>query len=308
MNKNLVHQIKGQIDEMENWLTGKSPRDYLLSKVEREAIFNREVVNSGDGIVLVKVGTHGELHWTDNKCPKCGGKGHGPWHEDGGRCWHCSGTGVAPHGFIQHTNPEYEKFQSTRKELEDAKKRLSYIIRGLTWKGFTEEDPYIYAVAMRDTFAIKGELKSKGAKFCPAGFWYFTSKPADYPVIELGIGECLNGTEWDIIGLKELFKKKIDETCGDVESSEWLGSEGDKVRTTIKILHTYEKFYDVGYTKAGSLVHKIVGETELGQTVMCNGNFGVAGDTITIEGRIKSCWTNDLGKKVTTLSRAKLVA
>lgn len=308
-----LSELKAQIELLQKMLKGQNARDFVVPKAEREQMLKEVQERENDPrshVWVTGIGTHGEIHYHTDKCPKCGGSGHVPYRPDGGVCYKCGGSGHFDESWtvIPRGTP-YAKFHADTKLLAHLQKEMGKFERWAEACGFTSEDPYVYAVASRDTFSFKDTLKEQGAKFA-AGMWYFTKKPDNYETIPMSIDECLdiNCGEfmWNEMHANILFKERLNEVLGEnTQTGEFFGTEGKRENVTFKIVHIY--FVENDYSYYGGTIQKNVGEDECGHTFMLNGDFGEKGSVVTVKATVKSHWTNKEGKKITILSRAKLV-
>lgn len=244
------------------------------------------------------------------KCAKCRGTGRLEcfMHISNGICFDCDGAGVR-HVEDKVYTPEYlekKRIRDEKKFLKQAAERLeSENKKTFSRLGLNEEG--IAYVVLGDTYEIRNELKTEGAKFNYFLGWHFAEEPKDRPFVKVSIeqiaeknslGFWVTGYVADIVDeLKAEASKNPDEV-----PSEYIGNEGDKIEIEL-VLDKVRGFNSVyGYThiycfKAGNDV--VVWKTQKGLDLE-------EGGKVTVKATIKEHSEYD-GVKQTVITRAKVL-
>lgn len=227
-------------------------------------------------LTLDKVDRNGTHHYTNNRCPKCGGEKYISYynHVDGGVCFLCGGTGVHPTKVVVRTE-EYDA-KLNAKRLEKARKtagarnaeylhRQGFSADGKTW------------VVMGETYTRRGELKSAGCKWNPEFGWHFDHETEQFdtdvvtirtmiPYFEdengqlctCAIGQySTDGTLYFIPSefIQDYVKSLREQYVADhAPKTEYFGNVGDKVELTLTLTHIggYDTMY--GFTSVYTFV------------------------------------------------------
>lgn len=113
------------------------------------------------------------------------------------------------------------------------------------WNAFDQND--FTWIVLGDTFSIKEELKTKGAKFNRELGWHFDHEEAGYDLVKIIITEVAEKT----IRGKYRFKEDAEEYIKNIRKanekfvpthSEWIGEVGKKVSIDVT-LENYREFY-----------------------------------------------------------------
>lgn len=180
-------------------------------------------------------------------CFKCGGSGLYAWF---GVCFRCGGSGREVKVIKAYTPEEYEKYVKTQerakeRRVEKEKERLQDLKDNseknkaelLAKWGFDVENPLVWLVTGKDTYAIKDELKELGCKFNPALGWWAT-QPKDIPV-NYGMVSISFDKVYDWFPMVKKFELKEDakETAAAARvsampesKSEWIGTLKERIR------------------------------------------------------------------------------
>ena len=244
------------------------------------------------------------------KCAKCRGTGRLEcfMHISNGICFDCDGAGVR-HVEDKVYTPEYlekKRIRDEKKFLKQAAERLeSENKKTFSRLGLNEEG--IAYVVLGDTYEIRNELKTEGAKFNYFLGWHFAEEPKDRPFVKVSIeqiaeknslGFWVTGYVADIVDeLKAEASKNPDEV-----PSEYIGNEGDKIEIELVLdkVRGFNSMY--GYThiycfKAGNDV--VVWKTQKGLDLE-------EGGKVTVKATIKEHSEYD-GVKQTVITRAKVL-
>lgn len=171
------------------------------------------------------------------------------------------------------------------------------------------ENGVIYVVSLEDTFSIKDELKSKGAKF--SSFlrrWYFSNPVDEYPTIEMTIDECLDLSgkyvDWKLSALDILTERLPKPEI----KGEFIGEISKKIAVECKLVncHSFESYF--GYRP--SLVHIYTFADDYGNSIVWKTSNSLSGvelnDKVFLVGIVKehSIYRNN---KQTVLTRCKYI-
>lgn len=154
--------------------------------------------------IYIKTDRNGTKHYRVNACPKCDGTGYVAGTSiDGSRCWKCQHSGYYPH-IIKEYTPEYIEARNKKaaeRLLADNLKKLPQNIKHYT--PFISMDNPIYAVK-GDTYSIRGELRSKGARWNWGLYtWVFDAPTADYETVEVKFDDICELNEYNVPRCKE---------------------------------------------------------------------------------------------------------
>lgn len=181
------------------------------------------------------------------KCWKCGGTGMYAWF---GPCFACGGSGYQAKWVKIYTPDEYNKYVATQerakaKRVEKAIAKQNDLLENsdsnkaalLEKWGFDAENPKVYVVLGNNTYAIKDELKTRGARFNQVLGWHFT-KPTEVPE-----GYSLLAIDFDAvyewfplvkkIDLKETAKQAVEEAKNAAmpeSKSQFVGEVKERLR------------------------------------------------------------------------------
>lgn len=213
------------------------------------------------------------------KCPRCGGLGiivshveNGnpiPIPVDGGVCYKCGGSRFIEKTVRVYTEKEYNTLQRTKernkrkKEEEAALKMKDAMEKANEYKHSTalklgfNEDESIYIVYGDNTYAIKDELKEKGARFNPTFKWFFKEEvelPEGYGLCSFSFDELYDyhaANKWADLkeGAEALIRKRIVDLKGPSSSVYYPAEEKSRIRNisaTIKSIRGFDGYY--GYT------------------------------------------------------------
>ena len=278
--------------------------------------------------ILVKTYKDGSKRYRSNACPKCGGVGYlyGYEHIDGARCWKCGASGYYPHEWTEPSDERIEKQKAKEKEklIAQADEKNAYF---MTSHGFND-DGKTYLV-LGDTYAIKDDLKSLGAKFDYLMGWKLPKDTDKYPTVEITIDEVTDKDEngWLVYNpnmeIEEVVKKKKqayadshkseEDKDKNIKMSDYLGNVGEKITVTAKLIKEYTYDTNYGYYGGTSTIYTF--EDDNGNKILwttssmpyVNDKPIESGKTYTITGTVKE-HKEYKGEKETVLTRCKLTA
>ncbi|WJE41198.1 hypothetical protein QRD86_00145 (plasmid) [Bacillus halotolerans] len=203
------------------------------------------------GVTIVRneyVDRNGTKHQeVETDCDRCGGAGQSDkWYLTGKVCFKCGGDGRMLTKRKEYT-PEHEEKLRKQREKRAEKKRLAAIAQAeeenqvkLTNWGYNQ--PTIHLV-LGDTFSIKDELKSAGARFNnQIRGWYFSEKPGQWDTVELETAELLKYNYLGQVDLKYFHEVQdyINEKRKEVEpQSSYVGSVGEKIEIEVEFITSF---------------------------------------------------------------------
>ncbi len=142
---------------------------------------------------LIKIDSNGTKHYHVDACPRCGGTGvYDMTTLDNYRCWKCGATGYYPHTEKEYTE-EYLAKKSEKAHKKWLEKNLANLPKNIrNGTPFRTIDAPIYAVK-GDTYAIRNELKAKGARWVLIlHTWVFDTPTSEYSTVEIRFDDiCL---------------------------------------------------------------------------------------------------------------------
>ena len=149
--------------------------------------------------VYIKTDRNGTKHYRVDACPKCEGTGKYLLTTiDDFHCWKCHDSGYFPH-IVKEYTPEYlekQRQKSAAKQLADNLKNLPRNLKGNT--PFISMEKPIYAVK-GNTYAIKDELKAKGARWVWAlRTWVFDNPTDEYETVEINFTDICELNEYNV--------------------------------------------------------------------------------------------------------------
>ena len=276
-------------------------------------------------MILTKIDRNNTHHYTDTRCPKCGGTGYIPGYEhvEGGVCFLCGGSGRGSRQVIVRTEEYNKKLVEARlaKARKTAGERNAKYLKS---RGFSAEG--LAWVVMGSTFEIKDQLKAAGARWDNTFGWHFDHEVVEFPTVRISIEDKITrlsmeyqeetyedkighywadgtldfGDEWPItLYIKELREKW---EADNAPKTEWYGSIKDKVDLKVKLVRrgNYDTMYGTTfvYTFEDAQGHQLVWKTGtwLEQEV---------GSQVIVKGTIKA-HTEYKGTKQTELTRCKV--
>lgn len=130
-------------------------------------------------------GTSGKLYVRlSGKCPRCGGSGTWSYGPYGGACFKCGGSGrevIEARWYSDKERAAMDARNEAHAEQVRQKREAEALrMRGAEYNGF--QNGYVIVI-YGDTYSIKDELKSAGAKFNRGLGWYFSNEeevPSEY--------------------------------------------------------------------------------------------------------------------------------
>ena len=214
-----------------------------------------------NSVKLIKIDKNGTKYYEGLiPCDRCGGKGGSEsWKFTGWTCYKCNGSGVMNASWKEYT-PEYEAKLNARRlarankkheaELEEAKANAKkYESEFFESNGFNNEG--FTWIVLGDTYSIKEELKSKGAKFNSYLGWHFNHEESNYKLMMVSVEEVAERNvfyKWnykdDAYEVIEKIKKSI-----DTSNSEFFGEINQKVKDLKVKLVSNAMYYRPSYSR-----------------------------------------------------------
>ena len=282
------------------------------------------MANVSNEPILVKTMRDGSKRYRVEACPRCNGKGriYGFGHVYNGICFKCNGSGYAPYEYVEKSEArlEKEKQKNIQKLIGQSEEHNNNFLK---WNGFNA-DGKAYAV-LGDTYPIKDELKSMGAKFDHIMGWKLPEDTDKYPTVEIDIHEIVNEDEntgwWSFKSNSEIEdyfnkvkKANEPEKNDDDLVSDYVGNIGERITVdiTIKKISSFESHYSYYgetnylYKFEDSAGNIYTWKTSGGLDNEVNGKLTPMqeGDTCTIAGTVKD-HKEYKGDKETVLTRVK---
>lgn len=284
---------------------------------------------------LIRIDKNGTKYYLDTRCPKCGGTGYirGYEHIDGARCWKCNATGYFETNYKEYT-PEYAQKLADRRIAKARKGADERNAKFLAKEGFSADGKAWLVCG--DTYSIKDELKSAGAKWSNLFGWHFDHEVSEYTTIIVDIKDfadiAYNGDYWfgNLTAIGEAVDelKRAKEAEGKTESN-YVGQVGDKVE--MELTYDGSAHFDTAYgmtyihrflDNEGNVLVWRTGNDLCWEEEGTRDNFTYVdadrrkyilcrnyekGDKITIKGTIKD-HSEYRGEKQTSLTRCKVRA
>lgn len=197
-------------------------------------------------------------------CPKCAGTGYTPYvWVDNGICFECGGNGGFHYEVEKEYTPEYEEKLISRRAAKAEKRRLELVAQAeehnkkfLEQQGFNENGKTY--VVLGNTYHIKEELKSMGAKWCNHIGWHLPQDTNEYPTVEIDVEdvyykdctEKYHWTNWKSAS-EETYSAKIKEaskaSAKEESPSSHVGVIGEKITSTVTFIGKYSYEVSFGY-------------------------------------------------------------
>ena len=213
---------------------------------------------------LIRIDKNGTKYYEGRiPCDRCGGHGGAEvWKFTGWTCYKCNGSGKIHSTWKEYT-PEYEaKLNANRlkriekkrqEEIELAKANSNKLMSEFFEKnGFNKEGTTW--IVLGDTYRIKDELKSKGAKFNSLLGWHFDHMESGYPIVAVDVEEVAFRNDfyrWNYKNNASEIVERIRKTVNNVVSkSEYIGEIGQKIKNKeVKLIsvNSYERTKYSGY-------------------------------------------------------------
>jgi hypothetical protein len=169
-----------------------------------------------------------------DNCGRCGGSGiwhYGPYS---GTCFKCQGSGKVSQEVRWYTDEERQKMDAqieARAEARRQQQELEALRRaGAEHNGF--QNGYVIAI-YGETYSVKDELKSAGARFNYGLGWYFSDEsavPAKFLEQSIKITWEMvsrNNQIMSDIDVKEVVKQAIPKP---ISNSDYMGEVGKRIR------------------------------------------------------------------------------
>lgn len=257
----------------------------------------------------VRTDKNGTKYYINHTCPRCGGAGRISYysHIEQGVCFQCGGTGHYDRQEIERT-PEYEKVLQERRLAKARKAAVEANKKFLEKNGFNAEGETWVVVG--NTYAIKDELKEKGAKFSYTLNWHFDHEVPEYTTIKMTTDEVCEKNFVDELYIKEeahkLLEDKITALKAETSTADYVGNEGDKITVNLTFVQYFT--YTTCYSYHGELNFIYKFKDENGNIFVWKTGKGIdfeEGKVYTISGTIKA-HNEYKGEKQNVLSRCKV--
>lgn len=267
--------------------------------------------------VLDRVDRNGTKYFHEVcKCDKCGGTGFIPFYVQiyAGVCFDCDGKGVIRREWKEYT-PEYEaKLEQKRlkKALATAEADNQKFLRRM---GFSE-DGFAWLV-LGETYSIKDELKSAGARYDRLFGWHFDHEVAEYSCLRIDIKDYAQvnefGRYWfqdDLDVIDKINSEKETNTPksqdSEVKKSNYIGDVGETIEVSAEYVNCFS--YETHFTYQGEIHHIHKFSDKDGNIIIWNTSSCQdleKGNTYTITGKVKEHSTYK-GEMQTVLSRCRI--
>lgn len=273
-----------------------------------------------------KIDKNGTKYYIDYTCRKCGGAGGADaWKFTGWTCYRCGGSGQDPKPQVwkEYTEEYAAKLETRRqarheKKLAEAKAQASEKNQQFFQKnGFTSEGKTYFILGK--TFDIKDQLKAEGAKWDPSSsHWHMDHPFNGYPYLELSIEKVYITdaagvyTSWTRSDYEESdnYYNLIQEAENNIKAanstSEYIGSEGERLTITATYTHSSEFEKTFGYRTTTTYIHSF--RDENGNEIIWKSSNYIGQDyntRFTITGTVKG-YKDYKGIKQTIFTRCKL--
>ena len=234
----------------------------------------------------------------------------------GGVCLKCGGAGFVTKEVRLYTEAEAAKMEAAnerarvKREAERrAKMEAEFEQKRLKWLSdneFTKEGKTY--VIIGDSYSIKDDLKEKGFRYNPVLKWH-KADPGDYKdrVVEIDINDIAEASAWGeyhyLSTAQSFVAQKIAPEQEETTPSEWVGTIGDKLVTTVTFVR--KGWCDTRFGGSNIYTFRDVDGAELVwfTSVLLDKEIG---DTFKIKATVKA-HNEYKGKKNTVISRAKIV-
>ena len=274
-----------------------------------------EILFAHPNWTYIRVDRNGTRYFNDCTCPRCGGRG-GSEGWPGFTCYECGGSGRSEGSVIKVYTPEHaEKLEKQRKARfeKKEKERIEKAIRergaNLEKAGFGNEDgAYVIYRVIGNTYEIKDELKSLGAKFNPCVGWFFSKPIEGYETQRLEEKEVLTDSIWIEWKQKEEVKPLWVESQKTVQESpsKWVGEIGDRIELSLHIDCKFEGEFHITEWKSVSTYMYLMHDAEGNIYKWSTSCYYNEGEDIHVRGTIKD-HTDFRGVAQTVLTRLKEV-
>lgn len=261
---------------------------------------------------LIKTDRNGTKYFESRRCRKCGGSGYinGYEHIDGARCWQCGATGMEPKAYSWKVyTPEYAKKLADKRRAKMLAQAPEANRKSFEQWGFSEDGKT--HIVLGNTFAIKDDLKSAGAKFNDSLGWHFVQKNDEFDSFEIDISEVAEKNDlglWQMLPYIECFNiiKEKKEALAPKTESQYIGNVGESVSTTAKLVDVFTFKTHFTYYGETNYIYKFTDED--GNTIVWKTSAYQEieeGNTYEIKGKIKA-HEERKGDKQTVLTRCKI--
>lgn len=206
-----------------------------------------------------------EYYTVTATCGKCSGSGYIAYygHVYGGVCFDCNGCGTETYT-EKKMLPEYEAKLLARRAAKEEKKKQEMMAKADEYnqeffkdQGFdTNGRTY---VVLGNTYAIKEELKEKGAKWSNQFGWHLPVNLPEYETVEILVDDVYNKDAFGIYrwnqwkGQDETYSAKIqaakDKLYAKDSTSEYQFEAGQKVEIELNVIkiNWFDSIYGTHY-------------------------------------------------------------
>lgn len=197
-------------------------------------------------------------------CDRCGGKGYSTehsWMVNGGTCFKCGGSGkqmverriLSPKEIEQRAKAKVRRDEKA--SIEREAQRKANIIRNN--ENFKKDKFFgaetLHVVSMDNTFTIKEELRSQGARWSGSfQRWCFTTAQEEYATVEIAFEDVVIVNEFGgyemIDNCKDAVTKMVHPNEPIIESN-YVGNIGDRLslELTVERIHSFEGAFGETY-------------------------------------------------------------
>lgn len=202
------------------------------------------------------------------KCDRCGGTGWWGNTQFGGICFKCNGARVVGQWVKAYTETEYDKYVAAqqrakeRKAEQEAARKQALIdnsesnkLSVMTELGYNIKNPQVFVVFGDNTYSIKDELKTAGARYNASLGWFFTHEvevPEGFQLVGIPFDDVF---DWQPMSKRLVVKENAKEVVDAVlakylpESlSEYIGEIKERVRdieVTLTAARQIDGYYGV---------------------------------------------------------------
>ena len=202
-----------------------------------------------------KIDKNGTKYYVDYTCRRCGGAGGSEaWKFTGFTCYRCGGSGQDPKPEVwKEYTPEYAAKLQARRERKAERKLIEAKSHAaernqefFQSNGFTPDGKTYFILGK--TFDIKDQLKAEGAKWDSfTKHWRMNHPLEGFAYLELSVEDLFEADEagtYHYYLTESGYFHKVEEAEEELKASkstsEYLGSEGDKVSLEVTYSHSAE--------------------------------------------------------------------
>jgi len=268
-----------------------------------------------------KTDKNGTQYFYDYTCRRCGGQGGAQaWIYTGYTCYDCGGSGrAAKPRIIKIYTPEYEKKLAEQREKRWQKKVAEYKAQASGknaefFKRNAFDEAGVTYVALGNTYQIKDQLKEAGFKYDTVFGWHADHEVVAYPTVAINAADVFgkNDYDWyvwelaDAKKIKSIIREANDQQTAAKDTSEYVGSVGEKITVTATLERAHEYSYSIGWKTIYSTAYTF--KDDAGNTIVWKTQKYLdvkEGQQVTVTGTVKEHNTYK-GKKQTIITRANV--